>query len=133
MHEDEIDLDEKPELNITPLVDVMLVLLAILMIGMPTITYQEDITLPRGSKSKKLEQDSMLEVRVSLDKKVYVKESVYELKGFADNFVLLSAPLDKKIPVFIRADKDLRYEDVIYILKSVKEAGFLRVSLVTDG
>lgn len=131
MHEDEIDLDEKPELNITPLVDVMLVLLAILMIGMPTITYQEDITLPRGSKSKKLEQDSMLEVRVSLDKKVYVKESVYELKGFADNFVLLSAPLDKKIPVFIRADKDLRYEDVIYILKSVKEAGFLRVSLVT--
>ncbi|MGI0406090.1 ExbD/TolR family protein [Helicobacter himalayensis] len=133
MHEDEIDLDEKPELNITPLVDVMLVLLAILMIGMPTITYQEDITLPRGSKSKKLEQDSMLEVRVSLDKKVYVKESVYELKGFADNFVLLSAPLDKKIPVFIRADKDLRYEDVIYILKSVKEAGFLRVSLVTGG
>ncbi|RDU56193.1 biopolymer transporter ExbD [Helicobacter sp. MIT 00-7814] len=133
MHEDEIDLDEKPELNITPLVDVMLVLLAILMIGMPTITYQEDITLPRGSKSKKLEQDSMLEVRVSLDKKVYVKESVYELKGFADNFVLLSAPLDKKIPVFIRADKDLRYEDVMYILKSVKEAGFLRVSLVTGG
>ncbi len=133
MHEDEIDLDEKPELNITPLVDVMLVLLAILMIGMPTITYQEDITLPRGSKSKKLEQDSMLEVRVSLDKKVYVKESVYELKGFADNFVLLSAPLDKKIPVFIRADKDLRYEDVIYILKSIKEAGFLRVSLVTGG
>lgn len=133
MHEDEIDLDEKPELNITPLVDVMLVLLAILMIGMPTITYQEDITLPRGSKSKKLEQDSMLEVRVSLDKKVYVKESVYEFKGFADNFVLLSAPLDKKIPVFIRADKDLRYEDVMYILKSVKEAGFLRVSLVTGG
>lgn len=133
MHEDEIDLDEKPELNITPLVDVMLVLLAILMIGMPTIAYQEDITLPRGSKNKKLEQDSMLEVRVSLDKKVYIKESVYELKGFADNFVLLSAPLDKKIPVFIRADKDLRYEDVMYILKSVKEAGFLRVSLVTGG
>lgn len=133
MHEDEIDLDEKPELNITPLVDVMLVLLAILMIGMPTIAYQEDITLPRGSKNKKLEQDSILEVRVSLDKKVYIKESVYELKGFADNFVLLSAPLDKKIPVFIRADKDLRYEDVMYILKSVKEAGFLRVSLVTGG
>ena len=44
--------DEAPELNITPLVDIMLVLLAILMVTMPTITYQEDITLPDGSKAK---------------------------------------------------------------------------------
>ena len=87
MREDEFDLDEKPELNITPLVDVMLVLLAILMIGIPTITYQEDITLPRGSKSKKLEQDSILEVRVSLDKKVYVRDEVYDLATFGENFV----------------------------------------------
>ncbi len=133
MREDEFDLDEKPELNITPLVDVMLVLLAILMIGIPTITYQEDITLPRGSKSKKLEQDSILEVRVSLDKKVYVRDEVYDLATFGENFVLKSTRFDKNIPVFIRADKALLYDDVIYILKSLKESGFLKVSLVTGG
>ena len=41
--------DEKPELNITPLVDIMLVLLAILMVTAPTITYEENINLPKGS------------------------------------------------------------------------------------
>ena len=44
--------DEKPELNITPLVDIMLVLLAILMVTMPTLVYQEDIALPDGSKTR---------------------------------------------------------------------------------
>ena len=76
MREDDLELDEKPELNITPLVDVMLVLLAILMIGIPTITYQEDITLPRGSKSKKLTQDSILEVRVSLERRLQIQNTL---------------------------------------------------------
>ena len=43
-------LDEKPELNITPLVDIMLVLLAILMVTAPSITYEEKINLPQGSQ-----------------------------------------------------------------------------------
>jgi len=43
--------DDNPDLNITPLVDVMLVLMAILMVTAPTITYQEKIALPQGSKS----------------------------------------------------------------------------------
>lgn len=42
--------DEKPELNITPLVDIMLVLLAILMVTAPSITYEEKINLPQGSQ-----------------------------------------------------------------------------------
>lgn len=43
--------DEKPELNITPLVDIMLVLLAILMVTAPSITYEEKINLPQGSQN----------------------------------------------------------------------------------
>ena len=46
-----IDWDEKPELNITPLVDIMLVLLAILMVTTPAIIYKENIKLPTGTKS----------------------------------------------------------------------------------
>ena len=61
MQNDGFDWEEKPELNITPLVDIMLVLLAILMVSTPTITYQEDITLPKGSKSKKVAKDPRLE------------------------------------------------------------------------
>ena len=132
MQNDGFDWEEKPELNITPLVDIMLVLLAILMVSTPTITYQEDITLPKGSKSKKFEKDSMLEIRVSANRKIYIRDKVYEFNNFADSFVLFSKNFDKDINVFIRADKNLKYEDVIYILKTAKESGFLKVSLITS-
>ena len=125
MQNDGFDWEEKPELNITPLVDIMLVLLAILMVSTPTITYQEDITLPKGSKSKKVAKDSMLEIRVSANRKIYIRDKVYEFNNFADSFVLFSKNFDKDINVFIRADKNLKYEDVIYILKTAKESGLL--------
>ena len=132
MQNDGFDWEEKPELNITPLVDIMLVLLAILMVSTPTITYQEDITLPKGSKSKKVAKDSMLEIRVSANRKIYIRDKVYEFNNFADSFVLFSKNFDKDINVFIRADKNLKYEDVIYILNTAKESGFLKVSLITS-
>ena len=132
MQNDGFDWEEKPELNITPLVDIMLVLLAILMVSTPTITYQEDITLPKGSKSKKVAKDSMLEIRVSANRKIYIRDKVYEFNNFADSFVLFSKNFDKDINVFIRADKNLKYEDVIYIHKTAKESGFLKVSLITS-
>lgn len=128
----EFDFEEKPELNITPLVDIMLVLLAILMVTTPAVIYQEDITLPKGSKSKKVAQSSMIEIRISANKKIYIRDRVYDFANFADSFVLYSKNLDKSSPIFIRADKNLKYEDVIYILKSAKEAGFLKVSLITS-
>lgn len=129
---EEFDWEEKPELNITPLVDIMLVLLAILMVSTPTITYQEDITLPKGSKTKKIARDTMLEIRVSAHRKIYIRNKVYEFKNFADSFVLFSKNFDKNTHIFIRADKNLKYEDIIYILKVAKESGFLKVSLVTS-
>lgn len=132
MQNDGFDWEEKPELNITPLVDIMLVLLAILMVSTPTITYQEDIALPKGSKSKKVAKDSILEIRVSANRKIYIRDKVYEFNNFADSFVLFSKNFDKDINVFIRADKNLKYEDVIYILKTAKESGFLKVSLITS-
>ncbi|TLD81750.1 biopolymer transporter ExbD [Helicobacter sp. MIT 05-5293] len=132
MNNDDFEWEEKPELNITPLVDIMLVLLAILMVSTPTITYQEDITLPKGSKTKKLAQDSMLEIRVSANRKIHIRDQVYEFNNFADSFVLFSKNLDKNLDIFIRADKNLKYEDVIYILKVAKESGFVKVSLITS-
>ena len=125
--------EENPDLNITPLVDIMLVLLAILMVTAPTITYEEQITLPQGSKSKTVEKIPDLEIRVDANKKVYIKREIYDFNAFADSFMQYSDKFPKKTPVFIKADEKLRYKDVMYILKSVKDAGFSRVSLVTNG
>lgn len=130
---DGFGLSEKPDLNITPLVDIMLVLLAILMVTTPTIVYKEDITLARGSKTQKVVNEPLLEVRVDRARNIYIKDSAYNFKNFTDSFNLLAQGYDKATEVRIRADKDINYGDVIFVLKSIKEAGFLKVSLITNG
>jgi len=123
--------DDSPDLNITPLVDVMLVLMAILMITAPTITFQEQITLPQGSKTVKVTKTKTLTIRMDKNQKIYLNKDTYALDTFADDFVNQSAKFDKDSEVYIRADEQLKYKDVMYLLKSVKAAGFDKVSLIT--
>lgn len=127
------DFDETPELNITPLVDIMLVLLAILMVTIPTVSYREDIALPQGSRTTKAQDESMIEIQITKAKKIVIRGKEYDFSSFPDNFALFAKEIKKTTPVYITADKHLIYNDVIYILKSVKEAGFTRASLVTSG
>lgn len=123
--------DDDPDLNITPLVDVMLVLMAILMITAPTITFQEQIDLPQGSKTVKVEKPKTLTIRMDKDQKIYLNKDTYTLATFADDFVNQSVKFNKNSEVYIRADEQLKYKDVMYLLKSVKAAGFEKVSLIT--
>ncbi len=127
------DWQERPELNITPLVDIMLVLLAILMVTAPTVVYEEKINIPQGSRTKVVQKIPDLEIRIDKNKNIYIKTEKYDYNSFADSFALFSKNFDKKTPVYIKADKSLSYGDVMYILKSVKDAGFSKVSLITDG
>ncbi len=126
-----IDWNESPDLNITPLVDIMLVLLAILMVTTPALIYEENITLPSGSKSNSVSKMPDLEILVTKDRLVWIKKSSYPLQSFADNFILLAQKYPKKTPVYIKADKTLQYQDVMFVLKSVKNAGFSKVALET--
>ena len=127
------DYEQKPDLNITPLVDVMLVLLAILMVTAPVLEYEENINLPKGSKSKKLQQLNKIDIIVTDVREIKINKKTYKFDNFADNFILFSKNKNRDTSVHIRADKNLKYEDVVYILKSVKEAGFFKVALITDG
>lgn len=127
------DFDETPELNITPLVDIMLVLLAILMVTIPAVSYREDIALPQGSKKIQAQEESILEIQITQSKKIVVRGNEYTFASFPDGFALLTQGIQKNTPVYITADKRLIYDDVIYILKVVKESGFSRASLVTSG
>ncbi|MCZ6150779.1 biopolymer transporter ExbD [Campylobacter ureolyticus] len=128
------DYSEKPELNITPLVDVMLVLLAILMVTTPAIIYEENISLPDGSKKEvsNLTSENII-IRVDDKRKVYINKESMSFSEFSDNIVLKSANLDLNSPVYIQADKNLIYNDVMYILKTLKQAGFTKISLQTAG
>ena len=127
------DYNQKPELNITPLVDVMLVLLAILMVTAPVIEYEENINLPKGSRSTKVQTIKKIDITITKDKIIYVNKKKYEYKSFADNFVLFAKDLNRDTPVHIRADKTLQYQYVMNLLKISKETGFYKVALITDG
>lgn len=127
------DWEDKPELNITPLVDVMLVLLAILMVIAPNIIFEENIKLPQGSITKQLAK--IPPVHITIDEKgtLKVNKELFLLNAFADNFPLYARKLDKKATVLISADKSLDYGVVMSVLAAVKQAGFSEVSLATNG
>lgn len=127
------DWDEKPELNITPLVDVMLVLLAILMVITPNIVYEELIKLPQGSAQKELSKKPPVHITINKEGKIEVNKEIFDLNSFHDNFYQYAQNLDKEASVMISADKSLDYGQVMSVLGAVKQAGFVEVSLATSG
>jgi biopolymer transport protein ExbD len=127
------DWDEKPELNITPLVDVMLVLLAILMVIAPNIIFEEKIKLPQGSTTQQLSKIPPVHITIDSEKNVKINKDNYLLNAFIDNFPLYANKLDKKATVLISADRSLDYGVVMSLLAAVKQAGFTEVSLATNG
>ena len=127
------DWDDKPELNITPLVDVMLVLLAILMVIAPNIIYEENIRLPQGSSTQQLSKIPPVHITIDNQKVLKVNKNVYQLNAFLDNFTLYSKQLDLKATVLISADKNLEYGVVMSVISAVKQAGFIDISLATNG
>jgi len=127
------DFDDKPELNITPLVDVMLVLLAILMVIAPNIVYEESIKLPQGSLTKQLSEIPPVHISIDKEQNIKINKDNYQLHEFMDNFFLYSKKLDLKATVLISADKTLDYGVVMSVLAAVKQAGFSEVSLATNG
>jgi len=127
------DWEEKPELNITPLVDVMLVLLVVLMVIAPNIVYEENIKLPQGSTSQQLSKIPPVHITIDKERNIKVNKDTYLINAFIDNFSLYASKLDKKATVLISADKRLDYGVVMSVLAAVKQAGFTEVSLATNG
>ncbi|MFA6760314.1 MAG: biopolymer transporter ExbD [Sulfuricurvum sp.] len=127
------DFEEKPELNITPLVDVMLVLLAIMMVIAPTIIYEEQINLPQSSKTKELSKIPPVHITIDKNRNLSVNKDRFDLgAAFSDNFYQYSKKLDLKASVLISADRSLDYGVVMSVLGAVKQAGFTQVSLATN-
>ncbi len=130
----EFDFNDKPELNITPLVDIMLVLLAILMVTTPAMIYEEKIALPDGSRQELITQKrENLTIRIDAQRKIYINEDKLGFDELSSYLLLLTSRYDTTSQVFIHADKTLLYDDVMRLLKEVKAAGYSRVALETNG
>lgn len=131
---DPFDWESSPELNITPLVDVMLVLLAILMVIAPNIVYEELINLPRGSSQSQVEKKAPVHITINEEGEIVVNKVKFQTLGFADNFFTYAQEnLTPGTTVMISADRTLNYGLVMSVLAAVKQAGFSEVALATSG
>ncbi len=126
--------DDEPELNITPLVDVMLVLMAILMVTAPTIHYDEQITLPEGSKTKQTESTKTFTLELDANRDVRFNNNSIPLDEFEERTetLLIGDEYSKDETVFMMIDETLPYSDVMKLLSILKKNGYLKVSFVTQ-
>ena len=127
------DWDDKPELNITPLVDVMLVLLAILMVISPNIIYEELINLPKGSAQTEVKEKKQIEILINASRQIKVNNQTFDFLTFSDNFRLFANDFSPETIVRISADHTLDYGDVMNVMSAVKRSGLTNISLATSG
>jgi len=123
---------KKPELNITPFVDIMLVLLAILMVSVSVSTYQEkSVNLPQGSKSTPAIKKATITIVIKKNGKVFVNDEEYKIKDFLENFNLKYGNFNKNSLVYIAADKNIKYALFMKIYAAVVKTGFRQIGLLT--
>ena len=123
---------KKPELNITPFVDIMLVLLAILMVSVTVSTYQEkSVNLPEGSKTTPAVKKATIKIVITKDNKVYVNSKELPLNNFLESFNLNFSKYNKNSLVYIAADKNIKYSTFMKVYSAVVKSGFTQIGLLT--
>ncbi|NIJ06566.1 biopolymer transport protein TolR [Sphingomonas vulcanisoli] len=121
------------EINVTPLVDVMLVLLIIFMVTAPLLVAGVPVNLPQ-SRAGALDQDKK-PIQVSLDKdgKVFLDEEQIALAALPDRLAARKTAAGADLPqVFLRADRGLDYGRVMTVMGELSRAGLTKVALVTE-
>ncbi len=119
------------EINVTPMVDVMLVLLIIFMVSAPLLTAGVPVDLP-NSKAKSIQNQDNKPIELSVDKTGQVYLGKTEIKKGALIKILTSMNEgDEERRIYIRADKEIDYGKVMAVLGELNSAGFNKVALIS--
>ena len=119
------------EINVTPLVDVMLVLLIVFMIAAPLLTVGVAVDLPESSANPIQDTGEPLTVTVAADGVIFVQDTPVEYENLVPHLeAIATAGYDQRI--FIRGDRNRAYGDVVRVMGRINAAGFRRIGLVTD-
>ena len=117
--------------NVTPIVDVMLVLLIIFMITAPMLSQGLEVELPRTSMVETLPHDEdTLVVHVDKEGVIYLDEYEVELNELAGHLQRMIDERDR--PVYLRADQDVHYGLVVRIMSAIREAGVERLGVLAE-
>ena len=116
------------EINVTPFVDVMLVLLVIFMVTAPLLQQGIDVNLPKA-KGKDLPPEERITLIIKRDGRIYMNDNAVSLREMRKKLEALSA-LNPN--VFLKADKDVPYGFVVEVMSDVKEAGIEKLGMITE-
>ena len=118
------------EINVTPFVDVMLVLLIVFMVTAPLLTVGVPVDLPKVKASALTDQKDPIEITIKLDGTLYLGESEVEVENLIPR---LNAITDQnnEVRIYVRGDRVVAYGRVMEIMSLINSAGYIKVALVT--
>ncbi|MEM6651408.1 MAG: biopolymer transporter ExbD [Pseudomonadota bacterium] len=120
------------EINVTPMVDVMLVLLIIFMITATALQRGVEVNLPKAATSNlTVPKTTPLLVTVTQDAKVYISETEIELSELTTKLLAIAGEGYEE-RIFLRGDTNAAYGEVLAVMTQMKNAGFTNIALVTD-
>lgn len=118
------------EINVTPFVDVMLVLLIIFMVTAPMMVQGIDVDLPKATSKALKSSEERLIISIDEDNKVFINEQVVSVEFLTQKLGAILENFDEK-NVYLRADKKVPYGIVVNVISKVKKAGVDSLGMIT--
>ncbi len=119
------------EINVTPLVDVMLVLLIIFMIAAPLLTVGVSVDLPQAKAPPLTGDEEPLTVTVDKDGLIYLQETEVEIEKLVPRLMAIAeSGFDERI--YVRGDTTVDYGTVLKVMATMNQAGFRRIAMVSE-
>ena len=119
------------EINVTPFVDVMLVLLIVFMVTAPLLTVGIPVDLPKVKASALTDQKDPLEITVKIGGEIYLGESEVDVENLIPRLNAITE-LNKEARIYVRGDRVVAYGRIMEIMSLVNSAGYFKVALVTQ-
>ena len=119
------------EINVTPLVDVMLVLLIIFMVTAPMMTQGLEVNLPETTTKELRQKEEPLVISLNKDGKIKLRNVSASPEYLWEQLNAMSDE-EKKNPIYLRADKEVPYGNVVVLMADIKRAGFEKLGMLTQ-
>ena len=119
------------EINVTPFVDVMLVLLIVFMVTAPLLTVGIPVDLPKVKATALTDQKDPIEITVNLEGEVYIGETLVEVENLIPRINSITEQ-NTEARIYIRGDRVVAYGRVMEIMSLINSAGYIRVALITQ-